>query len=255
MQPKFVAKEICATADVSRGLSSWGEKLRYFVSVVLTLAAAYIFLGWLGQAMASFVPDRWEAKLVAFDIPDVLDPPEETEALFKRLVSEAELRPLHYRLVLLPNDDPNAFAFLGGVVGITTGMLREVTSEVGLAMVLAHELGHIQNRHVLKQMGRTLILDTCVFLLFGSEASSIVEQASDLESLSWSRNQEFEADQFGLELITRVFEDTDDALEFFEDMLRLAAESGGEGVGFLSTHPLAKERLQRMQELRVELQR
>lgn len=251
MQPKFVAKELCESADASRGISSWGEKLRYFAFVVLTIAIAYIFLGWLGQAMAGLVPDRLEAGMVAFDIPAALDPPEETKALFHRLVQESELRPLDYRLVRLPDDDPNAFAFLGGVVGVTDGMLREVTSEAGLAMVLAHELGHIQNRHVLKQMGRTLILDTCVYLLFGSESNSIVNQASELESLSWSRKQEFDADQFALELIVRIFEDTDDSLEFFEDMLRLAEESGGEGVEFLSTHPLVKERLQR---LRKELQ-
>ncbi len=254
MQPKFVAKELCETADVSRGIGAWGEKLRYFAIVVVTIAIAYLFLGWLGQAMAGFVPDRWEARMVAFDIPDALDPPEETKALFKRLVNESELRPLDYRLVRLPDDDPNAVALLGGVVGVTNGMLREVTSEAGLAMVLAHELGHIQNRHVLKQMGRTLILDTCMYLLFGSEASSIVDQASELESLSWSRNQEFEADQFAFELVARIFEDTDDVLEFFEYMLRHADGSGAEGMDFLSTHPLAKERLERLQGLRNELQ-
>ena len=68
--PRFVPKELVETADISRGENSWGEKLRYLISVVLTLAVVYIVLGWLAVGAAAFIPESWENGLVNFDIPD-----------------------------------------------------------------------------------------------------------------------------------------------------------------------------------------
>ena len=61
---------------------------------------------------------------------------ERAQALFERLIHQPGLRPLPYKFFLLNMSQPNAVAMPGGAVGVTSALLRAVTSETGLALVL-----------------------------------------------------------------------------------------------------------------------
>lgn len=253
---KFVPRRLKKTADVSRGDTSWQSFLKNVVSVVIVFALGYLLLGVLGEALARTIPDRWEARMFS---PPELDLPSSgdlarAEKIFQRLHGATWLRPLHYRLFLVPTSEPNAFAVPGGAVGVTQGLLDDIESEAGLAMVLGHELGHHQARHPLKRIGRMLVFNVARALLFGAHDTSLVDRSLAIADLSYSRRQERQADAFGLRLVHDVYGHTEGSLEFFE---RIRSEHGTEEARwavFVRSHPLTSDRIADLRTLQVALE-
>ncbi len=245
---KFVPKPLTKTADVSRGRQTWKTRVRGLASAAVLLTGAYLILGWLGWALASFIPDRWERQvfgsLIHESIPDFIESGDRKRAsdILEKLTRDQALRDLDYRIVVLNLDDPNAFAFPGGAIGLTTGLLERVQTDAGLAFVLAHELGHHQHRHLLKAMGRRLVLDLAVALVFDAEIIGSVSAATDVAENRHSREHEREADLFALQCASRVYGVSTDLFEF----LRLVENEQNEPQwqGFLGTHPLTRDRIE-----------
>lgn len=152
------------------------------------------------------------------------------EKIFQRLLGHPGLRPLPYRLFLVPMSEPNAFAIPGGAVGVTQGLLGDIKSEAGLALVLGHELGHHQARHPLKRVGRMLVFSVARALLFGARDTFLVDRSLAIVDSSYSRGQERQADAFGLRLAHDVYGHTEGSLEFLrEDPVR--APDRGDALG------------------------
>ncbi|MCH7494361.1 M48 family metallopeptidase, partial [bacterium] len=156
-----------------------------------------------------------------------------------------------FRLVLLSTEEINAFALPGGTIAITEAMLATVHSDIGRAFVLGHEIGHIQHRHGLQRLGRSVLLAAALSLV-GVDTSFLLKSGQDLAELSFSRAQEDQADTFGLYLVERCFGTTEGVTEFFEQMLWMEGEEsslGGERLsGFFRTHPNTGERLQHLRQ-------
>ena len=252
---KFVPRRLEKTADVSRGHISWRSFLTNVVSVAIVFALAYLLLAALGELLARTIPDRWEVRMFA---SQELDPPASrglarADKIFQRLLGAPGLRPLAYRLFLVPMSEPNAFAVPGGAVGVTQGLLDGVESEAGLALVLGHELGHHQARHPLKRVGRMLVFGVARALLFGAHDMTLVDQSLGIADSSYSRRQERQADAFGLRLVYDVYGRIDESLEFFE---RIRAERRAEEVrwaAFVRSHPLTSDRIADLRALQVAL--
>ncbi len=175
------------------------------------------------------------------------------EKIFQRLLGHPGLRPLPYRLFLVPISEPNAFAVPGGAVGVTQGLLDDIESEVGLALVLGHELGHHQARHPLKRTGRMLVFSVARALLFGAHDTSLVDRSLAIADSSYSRRQERQADAFGLRLVHDIYGHTEGSLEFFE---RIRSEHGTEEVrwaAFVRSHPLTSDRIADLRTLQLAL--
>jgi Zn-dependent protease with chaperone function len=224
----------------------------------IVVIAGFWTIGLVVDAIVSSISEETEAEWFAgLDIGctqpelEVGDDYARAEAIFAKLVASGDLRPLPFRLCFVEMDVPNAFAVPGGAVGITGPLLANVESEKGLAMVLAHELGHQQHRHSLKRIGRSLAIGLGLALLFGDNAG-LASRVIDLASLSHSREQEREADRFGLELVQQTFGDTEGALEFFEFVAR-NDEEGSIWGSLLQTHPLTTERLEYLREMQREI--
>ena len=166
---KFVPRRLEQTADVSRGDTSWQSFAKNALSVVIVLVLGYLALGLVAELVAWTIPDPWEARM--FPVARLPHPDSDAfaraEEILARLARQPGLRDLPYRLTLLPDSDPNAFAYLGGGVGVTRGLLDKVDSETGLATVLGHELGHHQHRHPLRQAVRSLVFQVARGILFG----------------------------------------------------------------------------------------
>lgn len=251
---KFVPKSLGDAADASTGKDSRRAFLMNCVGVVLSLALLYWVLGLVADGLALILPESVEAELFQWtdwpafapdgDVADIAD-------IFERLSQYEELRPLPYRLYRSDDLQPNAFAFPGGGVVVTQGLLDQVESEIGLAFVLAHELGHHQNRHTVRRLGRTILYKGTMTLLFGS-GDAVTQATLQTAELSYSRGQEYEADEFGLRLIHEIYGHTEGALEFFEHMAR-QQDSGGSWATMASTHPLTEDRIERLRSLQREL--
>jgi len=250
---KFVPKPLVETADNSRGHQTWRTRLKGLVSAAIVLAVGYILLGWIGLLLASFIPDRWEKSFFNHASLDLLtgtttdsEQNARAQAVLDTLIHSEGLRDLNYHLVIIDDTEPNAFAYPGGAIGVTTGLLEQVKSDVGLAFVLAHELAHHQHRHILKGMGRRLVIGAALSLIFEGDIIRTASAATDVGENQFSRKQETEADLFALDLAAAKYRYSTNLLEF----LFLVDQQSDELLfqSFLGTHPSSHDRLSRLQE-------
>ena len=251
---KFVPKELRKTADISRGSTQWRTSVGRAAAVGLALAVLYGLLGLAAEFVASRIPDHWEARGFALAVeatPTAMPPPEmeRAHAVFQRLLETPGLRVLPYRLFVLDSRAPNAVAVPGGGVGVTRGLLEQVTGETGLAMVLGHELGHHQGRHSLRRLGRGLIYRLALALLFGNTGPSLVDLSLQAAESGYSRQQERDADDFGLRLVHRTYGHTEGALDFFEQVRRESKSHPARWASFLASHPYTPDRITALRNL------
>lgn len=164
--------------------------------------------------------------------------------------SERPTLPWTFRVI----DDPtvNAFALPGGFIYVTRGILTHFNSEAELAGVLGHEIGHVTGRHGAEQMRNAQLAQ--LGLGIGSILSEdvarfagVAETGLGLLFLSHGRDDEREADDFGLRYMTREGYDPRQMAATF-NMLASAsgAQDGARIPGFLSTHPDPLERRDRI---------
>lgn len=252
---KFVAKKLEKTADASRPKTSLKDFIRNALGVVVILYAFFLALGLVADIITTNMSEETEAEW--FSWTDATLESEITTGraydIFKRLSADKTLRPLPYRLYGLDFSMPNAVALPGGAVGVSTTLLDEVKSERGLAMVLAHELGHHQHRHCLKRLGRTILTRSVMAILLGDTEVGSVNLFVQLAEAGYSRNQEREADEFGMRLVQSIYGSTADCLEFYELVERKYREGESRWGQFHRSHPLTAERLVYLKQLQDEL--
>ena len=137
----------------------------------------------------------------------------------------------------------NAIALPGGTIIVTDELVGLAENDDEIAGVLAHEIGHVEHRHSLKQIYRVLGLGFMLSVV-GGDSGQIVEdviaQAALLENLSYSRAFEREADGYSVELMVAAGRDP----AAFVDLLdRITGEGESDGkTGWLSTHPGSADR-------------
>ncbi|HSH56765.1 MAG TPA: M48 family metalloprotease [Halomonas sp.] len=179
------------------------------------------------------------------------------EALLARLASHAGVDANELLVTLVDSHRLNAFAVPGGVVGVNTGLFAFAAQEAELVSVLAHELGHLAQRHYSRGQARAeqtqvpamaamlagmLIAaagggDAGIGVAMGSQAALIQDQ------LSYSRRYEQEADRLGLQVMAEAGYDPEAMVSMFRAMQRLASLQGGTPPEFLLTHPLTESRI------------
>lgn len=228
------------------------------VSVVTILALAYGLLGVLADMYAERVSSEQEVALFGSSLgpfPKIEAPSSEVETRFEKakvllgeLVTADGLRFLPYRLQLIDFDEPNAFALPGGLIGLSPALFDWVKTKTGLAFVLAHELGHHHHRHVLKRIGRGLILilgGRLLAMLSGGGVS--LDNMAELTLAQYSQDQEYQADAYAIELLRTLGFDLEQATEFLTRALE--SEGRGSGLGLWTSHPPTEARLLRLQRL------
>ncbi len=137
----------------------------------------------------------------------------------------------------------NAFTLPGGYILLTQGLLSQAESPEEIAGVLAHELGHVQHRHLLQKIIRGSIMVSLVnFISLGPSGMLLIDPgtAAQLLLLKFDRSMEEEADQAAL---LRLEEQRID-LKGFQDFFKRSHPELPSGLGFLSTHPGSRERME-----------
>jgi len=247
---KFVRKRLVLTKDASRGRHSLRDWAKGLASIAIVAGIAYVLLGFASDMAANRISEEREAKLFQWlelgDAAPEHDGFARAKTLFAQLCASEDLRPLPYRLVLVDQAGPNAFALPGGLVAVTPDLLDWIESDIGLAFVLGHELGHHQNRHALKRMGRALIYRMSIGLISGAGDLSVLDHGLSLASLAYSRGQEEAADQFAVQIVHQTFNTLDGAMEFFEDIHEnYGVES--RAAKLFRSHPLTSDRIAAIQ--------
>lgn len=153
-------------------------------------------------------------------------------------------------------DDPtvNAFAMPGGYIFVTRGILPYLNSEAQLAGVLGHECGHVTHRHTAEQMtqqqlyGAGLGLASAFSTTF-RQMSGAAQQALGLLFLKYSRTDETQADELGIEYATAAGYDPRQIPGTYAMLKRVSDKAGQKLPGFMSTHPDPGDREQRTTQL------
>lgn len=256
---KFVPKQLEETADISKGDHSAKTARKMVLTVAVILVAGYLFLGWFGEFLAMQIPDETEVKYFsAMHMgKEDLDTPEfqKCKKIFAKLLAQGKsFRKLDYRLYYMADmEAPNAVAMPGGAVAVSKGLLKEVKDEIGLAMVLGHELGHHQSRHALRRMGRGVVISITMGLVFGADSNGLIDLSVQSAEYKNSRDQEREADLFGMNLVHQTYGSTQGALVFFEKMQAKHEGDLAVWTSFLASHPLSSERITYLKKLQDEL--
>jgi predicted Zn-dependent protease len=149
---------------------------------------------------------------------------------------------LHY----VAGDTVNAFATLGGHVTVFRGLLARLRYEEELDAVLAHEIGHVQHRHVVQHLSRGVVA-TAALGLIGIRSASVskwlIGDAQQLQQLAYSRDAEREADATAMRASQRLSGSTRGMVELFTlfDTLQ-RTQPGLAHLPWLQSHPLPRER-------------
>ena len=159
-----------------------------------------------------------------------------------------------YRVTILNSPIVNAFALPSGDIFVTRGLLALADDTSEIAAVMAHEIGHVTARHAAQraEFEKTTALFTKVNaqLLAQRQAQDEAEARSKLAIASFSRQQEFEADQIGIRTIARAGYDPYAAARFLTalgEWSALRASVSGAGSAdrpdMMATHPSTPERI------------
>ena len=164
------------------------------------------------------------------------------DSLGHKLAAVSHLPTLDWHFTLLDDPTVNAFAMPGGYIYITRGIMAHLGSEAQLAGVIGHEIGHVTARHAAKQMTQQQLAGVGLGVagLFSTtvrQYGQVAQQALGLMMLKYSRDDETQADQLGVDYATKAGYDPREIPKTYEMLARVGAHAGQRLPSFLSTHP------------------
>jgi predicted Zn-dependent protease len=171
---------------------------------------------------------------------------QEVSRIGQRIVerSDANKSPYKYQFHLLNDTQTvNAFALPGGQVFITRGLYDKLSDEAELAAVLGHESGHVVERHAAQQieksrLGQSIVMGTGIAASNrnnGFATWAMADLANEMVQLKFSRDDESQADQRGLQFMTEAGYDPRAMIDLMNILQQISA--GGHAPEFLQTHP------------------
>ncbi len=189
-------------------------------------------------------------------------------AMGHKLVASAPGGP--WRITVFGVRDPqiNAFTLPGGYVGVNSGLLVSAQNESELASVLAHEIGHVVQRHIARGMTQqaqnshlmlAAIAGALLAALAGGGdlamgAAAFGQAAAVDRQLGFSRQAEQEADRAGFEMLRHAGYDPQGMVQMFTLLMKRSGLNEGSGGGaYMSTHPLSIQRLSDIENRASEL--
>lgn len=213
---------------------------------VLDMAASYL---------TPYIPFSWETELVDgsmfesdLDEEDTVRR-DELRRLAARVADAMDLPEgmtvtVHY----MPGSTVNAFATLGGNIMIFQGLLDTMQFEDELAMVLAHEMGHVKHRDIVRGVVRAAGLGLVMIGL--QDSTGVVQRAAGLGMAGYSRSQEEAADAEAVKALGRIYGHAAGAGRFFRT-LAFDIEKKTDGAVYLppilSSHPDSRVRLREVE--------
>lgn len=254
---KFLRTRVRQAAFVMRNVVIVG-------SVFLALVLAFLLLGIrpLSQQLAKLIPADAE-RAVGQAVYDgvartgLVTTDSLSAAALRKVVLAVlpeDLSPDQVRVALLEDTlTVNAFALPGGFVVVHRGILNLMEDESELLGVVAHEIGHVYERHGMRRLTRTATLGVLTALVFGDVGglgSILVQHGTSLLSLSYDRDEERAADAFAVRTLIARNLDPGGLKRLFS---KLEAQEGSLKLpALLSSHPATAERMTRLESLVAE---
>jgi len=176
------------------------------------------------------------------------------DSVGQKVARASHLPNLAWHFTVIDDPSVNAFAMPGGYIYVTRGILPYLNSEAQLAGVLGHECGHVTHRHTAEQITQQTLYGAGLGVagMFSETVrrySGLAQQGLQLLFLKYSRTDETEADELGIQYATAAGYDPRQIPATYAMLKRISDQSGQRLPGFLSTHPDPGDRETRTAEL------
>ena len=224
----------------------------------------------LGESARSELSVQMERKIgenimneIRWREPTYLDDPEINDyinRLGQRLVAASDNPTGDFHFFVIRDSLINAFAMFGGFIGINTGTILTAQTESELAGVLAHEIAHVTQNHLARQIAKEKqntipsLVAMAVGILAARSNSSVAAgaitsaQAGMVQAqLAYTRDFEREADRMGYQSLEKAGFDVRSPGEFFERLQKNSRLYENNAPVYLRSHPLTLERISDMQ--------
>ena len=255
------------------GMSRLTMRIRFVITLMALLAwpfsygnAADIALPEIGDSAGALISPQQEYRIgQAFfwrlqQSVDLVEDPEVNhyiKSLGQRLVSHSDAPALPFKFFMVPDPTVNAFAAPGGFIGINAGLLLTSQQEDELASVLAHEIAHVTQRHLLRSVEKhnqsgipraAALLGAALLAAVdpqaGVAALTVVQASAVQAQIDHTRAHEAEADNLGMLNLVRSGFDAQAMPTFFERLQQTSRFYTGNKVPeFLRTHPVTTSRI------------
>lgn len=171
----------------------------------------------------------------------------------RRIASGVKDTDFPFEFHVVESAEVNAFALPGGFIYVFRGLLQLVPNDDALAFVLAHEISHVTRRHSVRQFEKNALLSAGITaILAGTGAGGGFGAAADvarvIAGISFTRSDEKEADEHGMEVFVRSGYNPRAAAEAMA-VLKRAGGDGRSIPALLRTHPLPDDRIKKLKEL------
>ncbi|MBE9562457.1 MAG: M48 family metallopeptidase [Proteobacteria bacterium] len=262
MSIKYVPKDINEETNVNVTRRNPLKNFVYLLTIVIAISIVIFFaLGYAASWLATKIGSENENQVGRL-LYNTISEAEITDdrrifyldELLHSMLNVGENVRLPLTIHLIDIEEANAAMMPGGHVLINTGLLQEVKSENELAFILAHELGHFQHRDPLKSLGRSLVVVSALATVgIGTSSSStglskIVPWVGEMTISHYSRNQEKQADEYGLERVVNHYGHGNYSLGFFD---RLEDSEFSQISQYFDSHPQNQERIDHLNQLAV----
>ncbi len=201
------------------------------------------------------------------------------DSMGHRLAATSDRPEQPFTFFMMRERQINAFATLGGLVGMNAGTILAARNEDELAGVLAHEISHVTQRHVLRGVERAqkdripILLATLGVIIaaqgagkdaYGNSKGDDAIQAAVIggqalaaqRQINYTRTSEAEADRVGIQTLHRSGYRAEGMADFFERMERVnRGDSGDRAPSYLQTHPVTTTRISEARERADRLRR
>ncbi len=217
-----------------------------FLLLAVGIAALFMLLlqvNWVGIFEIKQNQERLEKKLGKLVLDQVVSKYEKIEddaidntldSIFIPLLKENNISVKNYELFLIKNEEVNAFALPDDKIIITTGLINFLDSADYLAAILAHEIAHCEENHVMKSLVTNFGLD---LLLSGSGTGEVT---NFITGQAFSRKLEKEADEKAIDYLDEASIDPVSlahVMELFDAYLTSDTD-----VTWISSHPAPADR-------------
>jgi predicted Zn-dependent protease len=169
------------------------------------------------------------------------------------VVKHLEVHTFPYHFYVVDSSALNAFAAPAGYVFMNRGLIEIMDDEGELAAILAHEIAHVQSRHIAQRMARARTLNLAALggmlagIFLGGEAGAAAIAGSQAGAtsamLNYSRQDEEEADRKGLRYLEAANYSGEDFVKIMRKMGQDSWKAGGHIPTYLTTHPGVSERV------------
>lgn len=241
-----------------KGLIGWyqnlielGSAVHWGIAVVILaiIGLCYVYaIPWVGEKSVALIPKEYDDKLGTsawIDNEYFVSIDSSKTKLLNTFAKQLNLKNTkNLKFTVVKSDEVNAFALPDGNIVVFTGIIKELKNYDELAGLLGHEASHVNNRHSMKMLCRSLSGYLFVSLILG-DANGVMavigDNVNSLQSLSFSREFEHQADSDGFDVLVANQINPKGMSNLFK---RLKAQNSSISIPeFLSSHPVTEDRI------------